>query len=102
MKYTFAAAVLVFGASGAFAQTTANPNGGTPAVAKSDTMNPGAPVAGKNSFTEGQARSRIEAAGYSSVSGLMKSDDGVWHAKATKAGATQTVSLDFQGNVTAN
>jgi hypothetical protein len=102
MKYAFAAAVLVMGTSGAFAQTTANPNGHTPAVATSTTQNTDAPVAGKNSFTENQARSRIRAAGFTGVSGLMKDKDGVWHAKAMKAGASQTVSLDFQGNVTAN
>ena len=102
MKYAFAAAVLVFWTSGAFAQTTANPNGQTPAVATSDTKNPDAPVAGKNSFTESQARSRIEAAGFTGVSELMKDKDGVWHGKASKAGTTQTVNLDFQGNVTSN
>jgi hypothetical protein len=102
MRYAFAAAVLMLGTSGAFAQTTANPNGKTPAVATSDTKNPDAPVSGKNSFTESQARSRIEAAGYTGVSGLMKDNNGVWHGKASKAGTTQTVNLDFQGNVTSN
>jgi hypothetical protein len=32
----------------------------------------------------------------------MKDDNGVWHGKASKAGTTQTVNLDFQGNVTSN
>jgi hypothetical protein len=40
----------------------ANPNASTPAVASPSTTNPGAPAAGANSFTEGQAKSRIEAA----------------------------------------
>jgi hypothetical protein len=102
MKYAFAAAVLMLGTSGAFAQTTANPNGKTPAVATSDTKNPDAPVAGKNSFTESQAKTRIEAAGFTGVSGLTKDNNGVWHGKASKAGTTQTVNLDFQGNVTSN
>jgi len=43
--------------------------------------------------------SRIEAAGYSDVSGLMKDKDGVWRGKASKAGKPFTVSLDYQGNV---
>ena len=103
MKYAIAAAVLVYGASVALAQTTpANPHGHTPAVATSGTVNPSAPVAGENSFTETQARSRIEAAGYSGVSGLTKDKDGVWRGQAVKAGTTQMVSVDFQGNVTSN
>src|ERR1700722_18921924 len=103
MKYATAAAVLVFGTSGAFAQTApANPNGRTPAVAPSGASTPDAPVAGKNSCTESQANSRIEAAGFTGVSGLTKDNDGVWHGKASKAGTIQTVNLDFQGNVTSN
>ena len=54
-----------------------------------------------NSFTEGQAKSRIESNGFASVSELRKDDQGVWRGKAVKDGKTVTVSLDFQGNVTA-
>ena len=57
------------------------------------------PEAGANSFTEGQARSRIEAAGYSQVSELKKDDAGVWRGKATRNGQTVDVGLDFRGNV---
>jgi hypothetical protein len=103
MKHMFAAAILMLTAGNAFAQTPpANPNAKTPAVATSNTTNPGAPVPGSNSFTEAQAKSRIEAAGYSDISGLMKDKDGIWRGKASKAGKSQTVSLDYQGNVTAN
>jgi len=103
VKYVLAAAALLFAAGSAGAQTPpANPDAKTPAVATSNTVNPGAPAAGANSFTEGQAKSRIEAAGYSDVSGLMKDKDGVWRGKASKAGKPFTVSLDFQGNVVAN
>ena len=61
--------------------------------------NPGAPVAGANSFTEGQAKSRIEARGYTNVTDLKKDDKGVWRGKAMKGGKSVDVSLDFQGNV---
>ena len=40
----------------------ANPNARTPAVANTQGNNPGAPAAGANSFTEAQAKSRIEGA----------------------------------------
>jgi hypothetical protein len=96
MKKTIAAAFLVLIAGGAVAQTN------TPAIATSTTQSPAAPIAGANSFTEGQAKSRIEAAGYTDVSGLVKDKDGIWRGKASKAGATMTVSLDYQGNITAN
>lgn len=71
----------------------------TPAVA-GDQTNPAAPVAGANSFTEGQARDRITDAGYTDVSALMKDDNGIWRGKASKGGAVMDVQVDFQGNVT--
>jgi len=88
---------------GALAQTapSANPNASTPAVADTRANNPGAPAAGANSFTEAQARSRIEGAGYSNVSGLTKDQDGIWRGKASKGSTTVGVALDYQGNVVA-
>jgi hypothetical protein len=56
-------------------------------------------VAGANSFTEGQAKSRIESNGFANVTGLQKDSQGVWRGKAMKDG--KSMSLDFQGNVTA-
>jgi len=72
----------------------------TPAVKSPSTTNPAAPVPGANSFTEGQAKSKIESAGYTGVTGLKKDDNGVWTGSATKGGKTVNVKLDFQGNVT--
>ena len=54
-----------------------------------------------NSFTEGQAKGHIENAGYSNVTGLTKTPDGLWTAKATKGGKTVEVAVDFKGAVTA-
>jgi len=71
------------------------------AVNSPDTKNSNQPVAGRNSFTEGQAMSRIEDAGYSNVTDLKKDDNGVWRAKASKGGSSTDVSVDFQGNVNA-
>ena len=61
--------------------------------------NSAAPVAGRNSFTEGQAKSKIEDAGYTNVTELKKDDNGVWRGKASKSGSSTAVSVDFQGNV---
>jgi hypothetical protein len=49
----------------------------TSAVNSRSTANPAAPVEGRNSFTEGQAKSRIEANGFADVSALQKDDTGV-------------------------
>jgi len=99
----FAAALVGASVTVAVAQTTPAPStdGNTPAVATPDTKNPTAPVAGANSFTESQAKERIEKAGYSSVSGLKLDDKGVWQASATKDGKPVKVSLDYQGNIVA-
>lgn len=93
------AAGVLLTATAAFAQSeTPSTSQTTPAV--NTDHNPGAPIAGKNSFTEDQAKSRIEAAGYSDVSGLKLDDQGVWRAMGKKDGKQGNVSLDFQGNVT--
>jgi hypothetical protein len=102
MRQILAAALLTALAGSALAQTTApaaNPKPSTPAVTTPNTNNAGAPAAGANSFTEGQAKSRIEAAGYTNVTALKKDKDGVWRGQGTKGGKSQDVSLDYQGNV---
>ena len=69
------------------------------AVNSSGQNNSNAPVAGRNSFTEGQAKSKIEDAGYANVTELKKDDNGVWRGHASKGGSATAVSVDFQGNV---
>ncbi|MBI2738917.1 MAG: hypothetical protein HYX38_20500 [Rhodospirillales bacterium] len=60
---------------------------------------PGAPLKGANSFTEGQAKDRILAAGLTGVSSLAKDGDGIWRASAIKDGKSVKVAVDFKGNV---
>jgi hypothetical protein len=99
-KFVFGLAAIALSTTAAVAQTeTPKTTQTTPAVSTSGETNPGAPVAGKNSFTEAQAKSRIEGAGFSEVSGLKLDDQGVWRAMGTKDGKHGNVSLDFQGNV---
>jgi hypothetical protein len=76
----------------------AQPGPNNKAINSSDQNNSDKPVAGRNSFTEGQAKSKIEEAGYTNVGGLKKDDNGVWRGKASKGSSTH-VSVDFQGNV---
>src|SRR6187455_857338 len=99
MRRFLTAAALVAVSLPAFAQSQmnppANPNANTPAVnSPNSPPNPGAPVAGANSFTEGQARSRIEAKGFKNISDLQKDDRGVWRGKASQDGKVMNVSVD--------
>jgi hypothetical protein len=72
------------------------------AVDTSPTADPAAQTPGANSFTEAQARSAIEGAGYTGVGPLTQGADGIWTGKATKDGAETTVSVDYKGAVTAS
>ena len=94
---------LAFLAGGALAQTQTSPppaqNGPQNSAINSSTKAVEAPVKGRNSFTEGEAKSRIEKAGFANVSGLKKDDEGVWRGTAVKDGRSVDVSLDYQGNV---
>lgn len=74
---------------------------GNAAVNSSSKPNDPAPVEGANSFTEGQAKSKIETNGFTNVSALKKDNDGVWRGKAQKGGTPMDVSVDFKGNVVA-
>lgn len=56
---------------------------------------------GSNSFTEGQARSRIEAQGFTNVTDLRKDDQGIWRGQAMRNGASVGVAIDYRGNVQA-
>ena len=101
-----AAAVLALIAGSAVAQTTATPSQNGPQNSAINTDNSsnrqvGAPVKGSNSFTEGEAKSRIEKRGFTNVSSLKKDNDGVWRGQAMKDGKQVAVSLDYQGNVIA-
>jgi hypothetical protein len=83
--------------------TTAGPSteGGQSAVRVDDgTRTAATPQPGANSFTEGQARSRIEAAGFSDVTELQKDDQGIWRGRGTREGRQVGVALDFTGAVT--
>jgi hypothetical protein len=88
----------------AFAQGApmASPDAPHNAAVKSPSDTGPAPLAaGHNSFTKGQAKTRIEKAGYANVVGLTKNADGLWQATAMQDGRTVQVSLDYQGHIAA-
>ena len=88
------AAALLPGAASAQTQGSA-----PPAVRTDEAPTAGTPQPGSNSFTEGQARSRMEDAGFRDVSDLQKDDQGIWRGRATRNGSPGGVALDFHGNV---
>ncbi|MGA9866477.1 MAG: hypothetical protein WBQ75_08560 [Acetobacteraceae bacterium] len=57
------------------------------------------PAHGANSFTDGQAKSRLEKNGFADVSGLTKDKDGVWRGTAQRGGHSVQVWVDYKGNV---
>jgi len=82
-------------ASGAFAQAGSH----NPAVKDPKAMATPVAAKGRNSFTEAQARGRMEKAGYTNVTKLVKNPNGVWQGSATKDGKPVLLGLDYKGNV---
>ncbi|WP_246529655.1 PepSY domain-containing protein [Microvirga zambiensis] len=109
-------AIMSVFANAAIAQST-NTQGSGPSVAQpsnSGSSNPaithkpaespqttGTVDPGSNSFTEAQARSRIEAQGFSNVTELRKDDQGIWRGKADRDGKSVSVAIDYKGTIQA-
>jgi hypothetical protein len=105
IKLVSATAVCALIGCAALAQNAATNSSTTPpavSTSTSDSKTSAAPVAGANSFTESEAKNRIEARGYTNVSSLSKDSNSVWRGKAMKDGKPVDVAVDYQGNVTAN
>lgn len=97
-KIPFVAAALAIYVGAANAQT-ATPAPDAAAAPVAGSASSGTPMPGANSFTETQARSRLESSGFTAITGLTKDSDGIWRAKATKDGRATDVALDFKGNI---
>lgn len=69
-------------------------SGGESSGAGADALKPG-----RNSFTQDQARARIEASGYSDVGELKLDEQSIWRGTASKNGKTGSVGLDYRGMV---
>jgi hypothetical protein len=94
---------VLMAAAPAFAQSNAPQSNSTtpPAISTShaESKTTAAPVPGKNSFTESEARKRLEGFGYTNVSGLHQDDQSIWRGTASKGGQQVQVGLDYQGNI---
>jgi hypothetical protein len=72
-----------------------------PAIKSPDKMLHAPLAKGHNSFTMGEARDRLQKAGYENISGLTMDNDGLWQARATRHGHPVQVAVDYKGNVAA-
>ncbi len=54
---------------------------------------------GANSFTEAQARSRLESVGFTNITEFQKDAQGIWRGKAMREGRSVSVGLDYQGTI---
>jgi hypothetical protein len=69
---------------------------------KSSAVDKGGVSPGANSFTEAQARSRLQRNGFAQVSELTKDQDGIWRGSAAKNGSLMHVAVDYKGHISTN
>jgi|GEM_PF-1166980 len=124
MKLTLRAALLgglafgIAGAADAWAQQPRQPDG-APAVSapgaaprggaattdrtetreRSRVVDASALESGANSFTEGQARARLEEAGFTNLQDLRLDEAGFWRGRGTQGGTATDVAMDFRGRI---
>ena len=89
------------GSSNPAVNTTGNAPSSVNASGKATLVRASALEKGANSFTEGQAKSRLEGAGLTQVTDLKKDDQGVWRGRAMHDGKSVTVGFDYKGNIAA-
>ena len=87
------------GSTGQNSAGVAAASGNTNQAVATTSANAPVPAHGANSFTDGQAKSRLEKNGFADVSGLTKDKDGVWRGTAQRNGQTVHVWVDYKGNV---
>lgn len=103
MRYRIGASLLVLAGAASLAACS---EPGEPVNAainedlNTDTATAPAQTAGANSFTEEQAREQIANAGYSDVSDLVLTENGLWQGTAMLGGERTGVSVDYRGAVT--
>jgi hypothetical protein len=99
MKFIGLGLVACLMAGAAMGQTTGTTSKDSNVAVQTQEPVSAVPAKGSNSFTEGQAKSRIEGKGYTNVSDLKKDDDGVWRGRARKGGDQVSVWVDYKGAV---
>ena len=111
-KQAALAVALMLMSGAAIAQSTNNNTSNTtgssnPPLTTTNTASSGHMVAesalekGSNSFTEGEAASRLQSAGLSNVTGLKQDNMGIWRGQAMRDGKSVNVGLDYKGSIAA-
>ena len=90
MRTVLSLAVLALAACSPPAETTT-----TDTTTATETPAPAAPTV--IMITEADARSQLEAAGYTDITALTQNADGAWSATATKDGQSTTVTVSDSG-----
>ena len=102
MKPTIITLATLLAAAGiANAQTTSpsTPSATTPPSGGSSTSMPGTSDGAAGALSATAVKSKIEASGYTNVTGLKQDAGGGWSAKASKGGQQVAVSVDSKGMV---
>lgn len=73
-------------------------SGNTNQAVATTNANASEPAKGANSFTMGEAKSRLEKNGFANVSDLKKDNAGVWRGTGKKDGTVSNVWLAYKGN----
>ena len=94
-----ALAICVASVSPSLAQQSNSPTPPAVSTTNAESKTTAAPVAGKNSFTEAEAKKRLESFGYTNVAGLHQDAQSIWRGTAMKSGEQTQVALDYQGNI---
>lgn len=89
------------GSSNPALNTTGNTPSSANSSAKANFVAASALEKGANSFTEGEAKARLDRSGLTNVTDLKKDGDGVWRGKAMRDGKSVAVGLDYKGNIAA-
>lgn len=77
------------------------PRAATPPAGGSQVVPAAALEPGANSFTEGQARSRFEDAGFTGIQNLTKDEAGFWRGRGMRQGTAVDLAMDFRGRIAA-
>lgn len=102
MKRTIITLATLLAAAGiANAQTTSpsTPSATMPPAGTSTTMPGGSAGGTAGAMTESAVKSKLEASGYTNVTGIKKDSSGDWSAKASKGGKQIAVMVDSKGMV---
>jgi len=76
-----------------------NTPGNTAVIGSNDEQNRHPPLKGRTSYTEKEARARIESEGFTDIGPLTLEDKSIWRTRAMRDGCWYGIMLDYRGNI---